>query len=40
MIDKSREKREKGKDIERSDSKDWIKVKRRERRNYSRDIVG
>jgi len=37
MIDKSREK---GKDIERSNSKDWIKVKKRERRNCDRDIVG
>ena len=40
MIDKSREKGEKEKDIERSDRKDCNKVKRRERRNCNRDIVG
>jgi len=39
MTDKSREKGEKGKGIERSDSKDRIEAGRRGRRNYGGCVV-
>ena len=39
MTNKSREKREKGKSIERSDSKDKVEAKRRGKRNCDRYVV-
>jgi len=37
---KEKRKRRKGKIFERSNGKDWIKARRRERRNSSGGIVG
>ena len=39
IINKSREKEKEGKIIKRSNSEDWVKIRRRRRRNCSRGIV-